>query len=173
MAKQFIFCTFYPSLFRVVNDYKYTFDFTKESTKVAQYNFGVREIGFSLVPKSKCYAWHCAPIYSGKVQLHMKLQTCPQTLYTWIINLVGVTLSFLFSVMLVKLLYSSLPHLLRAQMPRKSRPLLWSRSRANPTELKLLASSSLHLLLRTKASFTIILEFLKHIWFDSTMLWGP
>jgi hypothetical protein len=27
------FCTFYPSLFHIANGYKYTFDFTKESTK--------------------------------------------------------------------------------------------------------------------------------------------
>jgi hypothetical protein len=31
--------------------------------------------------ESEYYSWHSAPIYSRKVQLCLKLQTCPQTLY--------------------------------------------------------------------------------------------
>jgi hypothetical protein len=69
--------TYYSFLFCIINDYRNIFEFTKDSTEVVLCCFRAEEIGFSLVPKGEVYAWQCAPIYSGKIQLRIKLQTYP------------------------------------------------------------------------------------------------
>jgi hypothetical protein len=70
------FCAYFPFLFHNVNDYRNTFGFTKESTKVEEDSLDDREIQFSCVRKWRDCAWQCAPIYGSNVHLGMKFQTC-------------------------------------------------------------------------------------------------
>lgn len=94
-------------------------------------------------------------------------------LNTWTINLVGVTLTFPFSVVLAKLLDFSYPHFLCVSVSQNRSSLLWSRPHVNPIELKLLSFVS--------CSCNALYESQLHCCFgatethliDTKMLWGP
>lgn len=67
-------------------------------------------------------ACHCSSIYSHEVQLLMKLQTCPQTLYMSTTNTIRVILYHFIHISC----WSNLPDSLPSSLLRKSSRITWS-----------------------------------------------
>jgi hypothetical protein len=125
----------FPSF--IMNDYKeITFNFTKKSSKVMENTFKGEEISGHFVKQCVPNAWHCFSVYSSEVQLHMKLQTCTWTVFTWSMTCVRENPSFPMTVVLVRLLDSSLPCQLRASMPQSQSIFVRLHSSASPSKGK-------------------------------------
>jgi hypothetical protein len=76
----------------ISNDYNHTFGFTR--IKAQRY---LRRLS-KLVPwalERWIYAWRYSFIYRWEIQLHIKLQVCPQSLHAWFTSITRAILSFL------------------------------------------------------------------------------